>query len=85
MLAVASNPLIDIVRYDKGALMLDDLRRLLGDDAFFETCRDLYQIYGKKNIGTTEFRDFWKKRLGGQAKEIDIWLDSSSSMPRLAN
>ncbi|MDH4272815.1 MAG: M1 family aminopeptidase, partial [Candidatus Aminicenantes bacterium] len=65
-----------IVRYYKGALMLDDLRCLLGDDAFFKTCRDFYQEYGKKSIGTPEFRSFWKNRLGHRGRGIDIWLDS---------
>ena len=53
-----------VIRYYKGSLLLDHLRHVLGDDAFFRACRDFFQTYKGRSIGTADFRSFWKTRLG---------------------
>jgi hypothetical protein len=70
-----------VVRYFKGALMLDHLRRTLGDDNFFPACREFFQTYKGKPIGTPEFRSFWKAKLAGQENIVDVWLDSPGGLP----
>jgi peptidase M1-like protein len=71
-----------VVRYQKGALMLDRLRRALGDEAFFAASRDFFQVHRGHSIGTAEFRGFWKQRLGDQAELVDALLDAGgASMP----
>ena len=66
----------------KGSLLLDSLRRTLGDEEFFQAARDFFQTYTGKSIGTTEFRSFWKARLGDQKDLLDLWLDSTGSLPQ---
>ena len=70
-----------VVRYFKGALMLDYLRRTLGDDNFFPACREFFQTYKGKPIGTPEFRSFWKAKLARQGNIVDVWLDSPGGLP----
>lgn len=72
-----------VVRYYKGSLMLDSVRRALGDDKFFQASRDFFQTYKGKSIGTDEFRSFWKQRLGDQKNSLDVWLDSAGGLPEL--
>jgi aminopeptidase N len=69
------------IRYQKGALMLDHLRQVLGDEAFYEASRGFYQKYKNQRIGTDEFRGFWKSALGEEKHWINTWLDSTGAMP----
>lgn len=70
-----------VVRYFKGALMLDNLRQVMGDERFFTACRDFFQKYTGGAIGTAEFRSFWKERLGTKQEVIDTWIDSKGGLP----
>jgi len=70
-----------VVRYYKGALMLDTLRQSMGDEKFFLASREFFQTYTGKPTGTTEFRSFWKAKLGSQGDLIDVWLDSRGGLP----
>jgi len=70
-----------VVRYYKGSLMLDNLRQIMGDEKFFQASREFYQSYTGKPTGTTEFRAFWKAKLGTQANLVDAWLDSPGGVP----
>jgi len=70
-----------VVRHFKGALMLDHLRKGLGDEKFFRACRDFFQTYRGKAIGTTDFRGFWTAKFPDQKAVIDLWLDSSGGFP----
>ncbi len=79
----SNDPVGFVVRYYKGALMLDDLRARLGDQNFFQACRDFFQTYKDQTIGTAEFRSFWKQRLGHQKEFIDKWIDSPGGVPNL--
>jgi hypothetical protein len=73
-----------VVRYYKGALMLDTLRQTMGNERFFLASREFFQTYAGKPTGTPEFRSFWKEKLGSQKDLIDVWLDSRSGIPNTA-
>lgn len=72
-----------VIRYYKGALMLDSFRHDLGDDRFVAGARDFFQTYKGQAIGTSEFRSFWRRELGEDKELMDVWLDSSGGMPQL--
>ena len=72
-----------VVRYYKGSLMLDSIRKKMGNDAFAAAARAFFQTYTGKSIGTEEFRSFWKEKLGENRDLIDIWLDSSGGLPEV--
>jgi hypothetical protein len=73
-----------VVRYQRGALMLDSLRQALGDEAFFGASRDFFQTYRGRSIGTEEFRSFWKQRLGERAAIVDRWLEAGGNATEAA-
>ena len=73
-----------VVRYYKGASMLDTLRQTMGNERFFLASREFFQTYTGKPTGTPEFRSFWKEKLGGQKDLIDVWLDSRGGIPNTA-
>jgi hypothetical protein len=70
-----------VVRYYKGSLMLDFLRRAVGDDRFFEASRDFFRTHREQAIGTAEFRNFWEPKLGDRKAALDMWLDSGGGLP----
>jgi len=65
-----------VVRYRKGALMLDSVRHVLGDERFFASAREFFETHRGRSIGTPEFRHFWRQRLVEQAAVVDAWLDA---------
>ncbi len=73
-----------VVRYYKGALMLHHLRKTLGEERFFQACREFYQTYKERAVGTGEFRSFWKEKLADQNNLVDVWLDSKGGVPQLS-
>ncbi len=70
------------VRYQKGALMLDDFRQRMGDAGFLAAARAFFQTYKNGAVGTAEFRAFWSERLGDSAR-LDLWLQSKGGLPAL--
>jgi len=72
-----------VVRYYKGAVMLDTLRQTMGDEKFFQASREFFQTYTGKPTGTVEFRSFWKAKLGAQGSMIDAWMDSTGGVPKV--
>jgi aminopeptidase N len=62
--------------YNKGAMALHMLRRLLGDEAFFAGLRDFYQTWRFKKAGTEDFRAAMEKASGGRSLErfFDRWI-----------
>jgi hypothetical protein len=70
-----------VVRYYKGALMLDRLREVLGDHNFFSACQEFFSTYRGKSIGTPEFRSFWETKLAARGNVVDAWLDSRGGVP----
>jgi aminopeptidase N len=71
-----------VVRYYKGSLMCDELKKTLGDKAFFRGAQDFFKLYRRKPAGTCDFRSFWKQRLGVQNNLLDAWLDSAGGEPK---
>lgn len=70
-----------VVRYYKGALMLNNLREILGDEKFFQACREFFETYRGRSIGTTEFHTFWGEKLADRQNRLDAWLDSRGGLP----
>lgn len=73
-----------VVRYYKGALMLDTFRNAMGDQAFFKASREFFETYRGKLTGTPEFRSFWKSKLASHEELVDVWLDSRGGPPDTA-
>lgn len=73
-----------VIRYYKGSLMLNHLRHVMGDARFFQACRDFFQTFKTKSIGTEDFRMFWEDRLMDEKDALDVWLDSAGGLPELA-
>jgi hypothetical protein len=69
-----------IVRYQKGSLMLDDLRRRMGDAEFLAASRDFLSRYKDKGATTADFRAFWSARMN-DGSVIDRWLDTNGGVP----
>ena len=61
--------------YNKGAMVLHMLRRLMGDEAFFAGLRDFYATWRYKKAGTDDFRVAMEKA-GGRPLErfFDRWI-----------
>jgi hypothetical protein len=64
--------------YNKGALVLHMLRRLIGDEAFFRGLRDFYASWRYKKAGTDDFRVVMEKA-GGRPLDrfFDRWIYGS--------
>ena len=62
--------------YNKGAMVLHMLRRLVGDDAFFAGLREFYATWRFKKAGTDDFRVAMEKAAGGRSLErfFDRWI-----------
>jgi predicted metalloprotease with PDZ domain len=61
--------------YNKGAMVLHMLRRLMGDEAFFAGLRDFYAAWRYSKAGTDDFRAAMEKA-GGQPLErfFERWI-----------
>lgn len=64
--------------YNKGAMVLHMLRRVMGDDAFFSGLREFYATWRYKKAGTDDFRLAMEKA-GGKPLErfFDRWIYGS--------
>ena len=69
--------------YNKGAMVLHMLRRLIGDDAFFRGLRNFYSTWRYKKAGTDDLRASMEAA-GGQSLErfFDRWI-FSDDLPSL--
>jgi aminopeptidase N len=65
--------------YNKGAMVLHMLRRLMGDETFFAGLRDFYATWRYSKAGTDDFRLAMEKA-GGQplARFFERWIYSSA-------
>ncbi len=65
--------------YNKGAMALHMLRRLVGDQAFFAGLRDFYSTWRFKKAGTDDLRQAMEKAAGGRPLErfFDRWIYAS--------
>ena len=71
------------VVYNKGAMVLHMLRRLIGDDAFFGGIRAFYHEWKFKKAGTDDFQRAMQKAAGRDLQRFfDAWI-FGSDIPRL--
>ncbi len=69
--------------YNKGAMVLHMLRRLVGDDAFFAGVRTFYEQWKFQKAGTDDFRHAMEQTSGRDLERFfETWL-YGSSIPRL--
>jgi hypothetical protein len=69
--------------YNKGALTLHMLRKLIGDDAFFRGLRRFYSTWRFKKAGTEDVKAAFERESG---RDLDAYFDQwiyGSSLPRL--
>jgi hypothetical protein len=69
--------------YNKGALTLHMLRKLIGDDAFFRGLRRFYTTWRFKKAGTEDVKAAFELEAN---RELDVYFDRwiyGSSLPRL--
>jgi hypothetical protein len=70
--------------YNKGAMVLHMLRRLVGDDAFFGGVRRFYHEYRFRKAGTEDFRKAMEAESGvSLARFFEGWIEGTDT-PRLA-
>jgi len=64
--------------YNKGAMVLHMLRRLMGDEAFFAGMKTFYQQWKYKKAGTDDFRKVMEKAAGRDLQRFfDTWIFGS--------
>jgi aminopeptidase N len=69
--------------YQKGAWTLHMLRRLIGDDAFWNGIREYYRRYRDQNASTDDFRQVMEQASGRDLREfLRQWLERSG-VPRI--
>ena len=67
------------VVYNKGAMVLHMLRRLIGEDAFFGGMRAFYQQWKFKKAGTDDFRQVMERASGRNLQRFfDTWVFGSA-------
>jgi len=71
------------VVYNKGAMVLHMLRRLIGEDAFFGGIRAFYQQWKFKKAGTDDFRQIMERAAGRDLQRFfNTWV-FGSEIPRI--
>ena len=71
------------VVYNKGAMVLHMLRRLVGEDAFFGGVRAFYQQWKFKKAGTDDFRQVMERAAGRNLERFfSMWV-FGSDIPRI--
>jgi hypothetical protein len=71
------------VIYNKAAMVLHMLRRLVGDDAFFSGVRSFYEQWKFKKAGTDDFRQVMERTSGRDlSRFFETWI-YGSSIPRI--
>ena len=71
------------VVYNKSAVVLHTLRRLIGDEAFFRALQDFYREYRFSKTGTAELRQAFEARSGRSLERFfDRWI-SGAALPDL--
>ena len=71
------------VVYNKGAMVLHMLRRLIGDDAFFGGMRAFYQQWKFKKAGTDDFRQVMERAAGRNLERFFAMWVFGSDIPRV--
>jgi hypothetical protein len=79
----ADNRVFRAVVYNKAAMVLHMLRRLVGDDAFFAGVRGFYEEWKFRKAGTDDFRVAMEKASGRDLQRFfETWI-YGASIPRL--
>jgi aminopeptidase N len=81
-LSGASPQVGQVLRYQKGSLLLHAFRKTMGDKRFFSACREFYQRYHSTGATQSDFRSFWKSALGKKGDIVDRWIDSPGGIPK---
>jgi hypothetical protein len=71
------------VIYNKGGVVLQMLRRLVGDEAFFAGLRDFYRTWAYKKAGTDDFRRTMEKASGRDLSRFFESFIYGSTVPRV--
>jgi hypothetical protein len=71
------------VVYNKGAMVLHMLRRLIGEDAFFGGMRAYYQQWKFKKAGTDDFRQVMERAAGRNLERFFAMWVFGSDIPRV--
>jgi hypothetical protein len=71
------------VVYNKGAMVLHMLRRLIGEDAFFGGMRAFYQQWKFKKAGTDDFRQVMERAAGRNLERFFAMWVFGSDIPRI--
>ena len=76
-------PVFRAIVYNKAAMVLHMLRRVVGDDAFFKGVRDFYDTWEFKKAGTGDFQAAMEKASGKQlGRFFDAWI-FGEAIPRI--
>jgi hypothetical protein len=76
-------PVFRSIVYNKAAMVLHMLRRLVGDDVFFKGVRDFYDTWEFKKAGTGDFQAAMEKASGKQlGRFFDGWI-FGETIPRI--
>ena len=71
-------PEYDSIVYKKGAMVFHMLRWVIGDDAFFQSLRNMAKQYAWKSITTEEFQEITEKASKQQLTYFfALWVDST--------
>jgi hypothetical protein len=77
------NRVFRAIVYNKGAMVLHMLRRLVGDDTFFAGLRSFYEQWKFRKAGTDDFREAMQKASGRDLERFfETWV-YGSSIPRV--
>ncbi len=71
------------VVYNKGAMVLHMLRRLIGEDAFLGGMRAFYQQWKFKKAGTDDFREVMERAAGRNLERFFAMWVFGSEIPRI--
>jgi hypothetical protein len=71
------------VVYNKGAMVLHMLRRVIGEDAFFGGIRAFYQQWKFKKAGTDDFRQIMERAAGRDLQRFFAMWIFGSDIPRI--
>ncbi len=71
------------VVYNKGAMVLHMLRRVIGEDAFFGGMRAFYQQWKFKKAGTDDFRQIMERAAGRDLQRFFAMWIFGSDIPRI--
>ena len=70
-----------VIRYRKGALLLHDLSRQVGEPTFLHLSRLFYERFREGGCTTEDFRQFWLSQPGIDAQSLNQWLDVDGPPP----